>query len=206
MSQDVAEGLLFEELSERAKEVVRDKFRRYNLDHEWWDSLYEDFINVAACLGFSVKPANIFWTGFSCQGDGASFAGMYAGDCNHADQVRAHAPEDEELARIATTLDVLRVEAALMANSHWRAEIQCRAHHYFHSGAMLTANVYLDDDHTNDTGYEHADEIILQAARDLADWLYKALEEEYDYLQSDESIDPLIADYRDRYTEDGATI
>ena len=36
----------FDELSSKAKEVARDWFRQGALDHDWWDSIYEDAANI----------------------------------------------------------------------------------------------------------------------------------------------------------------
>lgn len=193
----------FEELSESAKERVRDEFRVHHLDHEWWDATYEDFINVAACLGFSVRPADIEFCGFGSQGDGASFTGGYAGDCAHLTQVQQYAPQDEELARIATTLDVLRVEAMLTFNTHWRAEIYRYSRH---ARSIHATGVVLNEAPTPDYDSLDAEDVIQNAARDLANWLYEQLEAQHDYLLSPESIDPCIVDYGCRYDEDGATI
>ncbi len=37
-----------------------------------------------------------------------------------------------------------------------------------------------------------AEEIVIEALRDLARWLYRQLEREFDYLSSDESVDEAI--------------
>lgn len=48
-----------------------------------------------------------------------------------------------------------------------------------------------------------AEEILAEALRDLARWLYRQLECEYDYLASDEAVDETIAANDYTFTEAG---
>ena len=48
-----------------------------------------------------------------------------------------------------------------------------------------------------------AEEIIVEAMRDLARWLYRQLEREHDYLSSDEVVDETIAANDYTFTETG---
>jgi hypothetical protein len=50
---------------------------------------------------------------------------------------------------------------------------------------------------------EHIETTLLQLFRDLADWLYKTLEDEYDHLTSDEAVvDTLEANEIEEEIED----
>jgi len=48
-----------------------------------------------------------------------------------------------------------------------------------------------------------AEETIIEALRDLARWLYRQLEREYDHLSSDEAVDETIAANEYTFTEVG---
>lgn len=48
-----------------------------------------------------------------------------------------------------------------------------------------------------------AEDDVAEALRDLARWLYGKLEDEYDYLTSDETVDEAIAANGYSFTEDG---
>jgi hypothetical protein len=48
-----------------------------------------------------------------------------------------------------------------------------------------------------------AEEIIVEALRDLARWLYRQLERDYEYQSSDERIDEVIAANAYTFTETG---
>jgi hypothetical protein len=48
-----------------------------------------------------------------------------------------------------------------------------------------------------------AEEMVIEALRDLARWLYRHLEREYDYLTSDEAVDEAITANEYTFTEAG---
>ena len=48
-----------------------------------------------------------------------------------------------------------------------------------------------------------AEDVITEALRDLARWLYRQLEREYEYLTSDEAVDDAITANEYTFTEDG---
>lgn len=50
---------------------------------------------------------------------------------------------------------------------------------------------------------EDAEDSIIEALRDLARWLYRQLEAEYDHLTSDEAIDDSIIANEYTFTENG---
>ena len=110
-----------DELSDAAKENARIWYRDQGLHDEWYDFVYEDFETICQIIGVTLattpvrlygggtrdKP-QIYWSGFSNQGDGASFAGRYSYARGAARAIRAHAPKDEELHRIADELQAIQ--------------------------------------------------------------------------------------------------
>ena len=48
-----------------------------------------------------------------------------------------------------------------------------------------------------------AEGVVIEALRDLARWLYRQLEREYDYLSSDEAVDETIIANEYTFTEAG---
>jgi hypothetical protein len=48
-----------------------------------------------------------------------------------------------------------------------------------------------------------AEETVIEALRDLARWLYRQLEREYDHLSSDEAVDESITVNEYTFTEAG---
>ena len=50
---------------------------------------------------------------------------------------------------------------------------------------------------------DDAEDTVIEALRDLARWLYRQLEREYDYLTSDAAVDEAIAANRFTFTKAG---
>lgn len=181
----------FEELSESAKETARNWYR----DGNDFDPEFESFETAAKLLGITfgtrtVSVANgktyqetdIRYSGFSSQGDGASFVGSYefAKGCSKA--IRSEFPEDKVLHHIADALTVLQSRKVLAFQS--REPITAtitQSGHYSHKYTMDIeldeGTVYLSEDDTKE---------LLELMRDFAQWIYDSLQEEYDYQQSDE--------------------
>jgi hypothetical protein len=178
-----------------------DKHRDFNVGHDWWDSTYDDFEYICEILGIELDKNEPSFSGFWSQGDGASWAGTYRAtqltpwgtpDVATYDiapaKIREHAPKDEELHSIADELCMLaRIYHPV------RATVGRYNSHYVHS---MTMNVseweYWDDDigfeGVDDAIAELIEETLLTQFRALADWLYTALEEEHEYLTSDEAV------------------
>lgn len=187
-----------DELSERAKENARAWYRETGLDYEWYHSAFEDFERICAILGISLKsnPVRlygggtrakpcIYFNGFWNQGDGASYEGSYAYAKDAHTAIRRHAPQDTELHQIADTLrDVQRRNFYQL-----RADVT-QGGHYYHEYSM-TVSVERDSG-TSQEATADVEEIVTEALRDLARWLYRSLRDEYDHLSSDEAVDDTI--------------
>lgn len=196
----------FSELSDEAKERAREWYRQGNLDCEWWESTYEDFVRIGEMLGiefdtYPVKLMNgnvrndpkIHFSGFCSQGDGASFAGHYSYRKGCVKEVMAYVPQDKELHGIVRAL----FEAQRRCFYGLQANISLRGH-YSHSGTMSF-------DVTCDNCNDFDEDDISQPLRELADWLYRRLESEYDYLMSNEAVDESIEANAYEFDEDGNT-
>jgi hypothetical protein len=174
--------------------------REINVKHEWWDFVYEDFRQICTILGIELDAQEPSFSGFWSQGDGASWTGcyraqglyypglepLYTYDWAPA-KIRKHAPQDEELHRIAD-------ELCLLARIHGPTYAVVRRHNsrYVHSSTMCVSEwEYYDERDMNDVDekiIDHIEEALLHAFQALADWLYETLEAEYDYLTSDEAV------------------
>lgn len=198
-----------EELSETAKESARTWYRDTCLDHEWYDAVFEDFETVCRLLGVTLRTspvrltgggtrasAHVFFRGFWSQGDGACFEGTlsHAGGASRA--IRAHAPKDTELHRIADALQAVqrRNFYELLTDVRHRG-------HYCHEHCMAIA--VERDSPTGQEMTDDAGDTVAEALRDLARWLYRALEREYEYLTCDAAVDEAIAVNGWTFTSDG---
>ncbi len=188
-----------EELPEAAKESARAWYRETCLEHEWYDAVFEDFETVCRVLGVTLRTSpvklmgggtrenpHLFFRGFASQGDGASFEGSLEYVPGGARAIRAHAPKDEELHRIADELQ------AVQKRNFYQLTVTIRTRgNYCHEHSM--AIEVERDSPTWQPMTDGAEDAVTEAMRDLARWLYRQLEREYEYLTSDEAVDETIA-------------
>lgn len=199
----------FHELSDAAKDKARAWFREGVGDWEWWDSIYDDFGEICRILGIELRTRPvplmgggtrqtpcIWFSGFSSQGDGASFEGVYRYERGTARRIREHAPLDPELHRIADRLFAVQRDNFFQL----RAAISHRGR-YCHAYSM-EISVERDSPVYQDMT-PSADDTVTEALRDLANWLYRALEREWEYMMGDDYIDEGILANGYTFTESG---
>ena len=208
---DVIETTVYrlDELSEAAKDNARAWYREGGFDYDWYDAVYEDFRRIADILGIRIKSRTvrlmgggvrqepcIWFTGFWSQGDGAAFEGHYSYRKGTAAEIRTYAPKDVELHRIADALHQAQ------RRNFYQLQADVRHHgNYYHAFTMdidVTRESPVGQDMTED-----AESIVTDLLRDLARWLYRQLEQEYDYLSSDAAIDEAVLANGDSFTENG---
>lgn len=183
-------------LSSERQEELLGKHRDVNVDHDWWDYTYDWFKEKCDAQGICVTDMS--FSGFWAQGDGANFDG-YVDDW-------------PKVLKAIGREDFCKYDPA---GNYWRFHVRSDSR-YSYSGAMngeleaeLEENPYDEEEDplrftawnlaTPLTEYDLEDlrEILLEHCRDLASDLYTALEEEYDYLTSDEVIVDWILDNLD---------
>ena len=199
----------FDELDPGAKDRARAWYREGGFDHDWYDAVYEDFQRITEILGIRLKTRticlvggqtradpSIWFTGFWSQGDGAAWEGWYSYRKSAAADLRAYAPQDKTLHRIAETL-----QAAQRQNFYQlRAEVTQRGNCY-HAYSMAI-EVTRDSPGSQEIA-GNAEARIIDTLRNLANWLYRQLEQEYDHLTSDESVDEMLLVNGYTFTEEG---
>lgn len=173
----------FDELSDSAKGKARDWYREGAFDYDWWESVYEDAAQCGEIIGIDIRqkpiktmgggtrmePA-IYFSGFCHQGQGSSFNGTYSYAKGSVAKIKQHAPQDKDLHAIA--------EALYEAQRH--------------AGFKITADIRSQ----HDTGIRVECDIdqpaIEEALNDFNHWIFKRLEEEFNYQNSDEQVDDAI--------------
>lgn len=200
----------FDELSESAKEKARDWYRQADAgDNYFSECVIDDAATIADLIGIDLRQKRVnlmngtvrydpavYWSGFSSQGDGASFEGSYCYKKGAAKAIRAHAPQDRELHRIADELQ------ALQARNFYRLRASIgTSGRYCHEYSMDVNVEYAGDDCRDVSAVE---DDLTELIRDFARWIYRALEREYDYQNSDEAVDENIRANQYEFEEDGA--
>ena len=198
-----------DELSGAAKENARVWYRDQGLHDEWYDFVYEDFGTICGILGIALatvpvrlygggtrdKP-QVHFSGFHSQGDGASFFGTYRHAMGAVRAIRAHAPRDGELHRIADGLQ------AAQRRNFWQLTAGIRQQgRYCHEYSM--AIEVERDSPTWQPMTDGTEDAVIEALRDLARWLYRQLRAEYEHLTSDEAVDEILAANGLTFTADG---
>lgn len=197
----------FNELSDDAKETARDWWRQCENTSFSPNFQYDDFEAVAAILGIefdqtqiplmngsSRRQSKIYWSGFSSQGDGACFEGYYSYSRGAAQKIRDYAPLDKTLHQIADDLQAAQTPAFYRL----RARID-HAGHYYHAYSMR-----ITVEHDDRTPSEGEEDVLNEAMRDFANWMYRAIETEYEYQMSDGNVDDSIQANEYEFTEDGS--
>ena len=196
-----------DELAETVKDKARGWYREGAMSEDWYHFVYEDFEAIATMLGVQLKTqavrlhgggtqeaSRIYFSGFWSQGDGACFEASYRYQPGAVKAIRQHAPQDRELHEIAETLQAIQRRHFFKIT----ADVTHRGH-YYHEYAMDIVVA-----HGNRQSVAAEDEQgIAESLRDLARWLYRRLEREYDYQTSDEAGDEAILANEYAFTLEG---
>lgn len=192
----------FDELEEKAKEKARAWWKQSSEgDQYWFESIFDDFESICKILGIRLDgykngQKSIFFSGFSSQGDGASWAGRYDYAKESGKKIREYAPKDETLHAIADRLTSIQRPYFYGL----RAKVS-QSGHYSHE--MTMGIDWAETENGREVKREDKDE-LLDAFRDLARWLYQTLEREYDWQNADAQVDELIRANEYEFNEDGS--
>lgn len=167
----------FNELSDKAKERARNWWLEGLTDFQWYELTVEHWQGV--CEAFGVNDPAIAFRGFWSQGDGASFTGIF-----HPESVA------ESLAEVCGDDAAIALHSRLRALQHpadSHTKVYLSGHHYVHSHMMECECSEWTAENIGE--YERELRAIFRA---LADIIYRDLEEEYNHISSDESVDEVI--------------
>lgn len=186
----------FEELSDIAKEKAREWFRKGNLDYDWWEYVYEFHKEKIEAAGFDVT--NMYFRGFWSQGDGAMFEYDYLNDKLRLEFI--------------DQLGLSPMRKDWLINNTTIGGMGKHLGHYYHKKSC-DHSIYWDVDNGDlayglfydwlDSFAANFKEFVIDKYENLCNELYKALEEEYDYLNSDEVVDETIMVNKYDFYEDG---
>ena len=198
-----------DELSEQARDKARAWYREASACDDWHECVFDDFETICVILGVRLKTRSvrlfgggtrqkpcIWFSGFSSQGDGACLEGACSFAKGARKAIRAHAPQDGELHRIADALQAIqrRNFYQLRADASQRGR---GCHEY-------SMSIGVERDSPNNQAMTvDAGDAVAELLRDLARWLYRQLEREYEYQTSDEVTDEAILANEYTFTGDG---
>jgi len=196
----------FDELPENLKHKAIEENHDWNIDYEWYSLSIDEWKNRLEKMGF--EDANIRFSGFWSQGDGASFTAS----CDHQKILNTLFMCNEQN---IGDLKRWRLWFELVENGpYFRFGIRRNSHHYSHEN---TIEPYVEEDMScfqhkiyeafDDRGRKYytsvfdrkaslldLEEMFTDFVKDLCREIYSYLEQEYDYLTSAEAIaESLIA-------------
>ena len=174
----------FDELSDAAKEKARDWWREASAGDNYFSEPTIDEVkgDIGKALGFDISE--VYWSGFSSQGDGACFVGTWRAADVNARALQQYAPQDKKLAQIRKAM-----RAFARAHRNNTANIAHRDR-YCHA---YSTDIEADQD----------TETFAEIARDFMNWIYRSLEKAYEYENSNEQIDDCMSANEYTFTESG---
>lgn len=182
----------FDELSDSAKEKARQWWRECSVGDSFWSECIEDEAKEQGeNMGLDIN--NIYFSGFYSQGSGACFKGTW-----HACDVKAgetakewgDSPPTTEIKRIASEFEEL---ARAWPESSF--SVEHRGHYSHEFCTYFDVSLGEDADNNEEVSPEQwreASDSLIKTARDYMRWIYKQLEKEYEYQNSDECVDENI--------------
>lgn len=187
----------FTELDDDAKEKARDWWRDgFQYDSWWHDDIIDGAKRIGGIMGIDID--HVYFSGFSSQGDGACFVGSYQYNKGALPAIMREYPQDTELHQIARDLQALQ--------RSWFYGLSATVKHQGHYYHEFCTYIDVQADDTI-TGYDRdiipAEDRLTELLRDFMRWIYKRLEQEYEWLMSDEQIDEAIIFNEYEFTSDG---
>ena len=179
----------FDELSTESKEKAVTSFQEDEdyLAYEWHEYTISDFKTILELIGY--YDIACYLSGFWSQGDGACFSAKFSRNKRCLEKVKKYCPKEEKI------LDIVK---QIQSEIPPREEYEIK-HSGLYSHEYCTNVYYLGDNNKA----EQLDERFLELSRHLMRILYKKLNDEYDYLNSSESIVEYIKANDYEFTEDG---
>lgn len=213
----------FDELDERARERARDWYRQ-TADQDFSDfgaeSVIDDAVRMAEIIGIEIetRPVQlmngkrrqdpvIYWRGFWSQGDGASFEGRYRYRKGALAKLLQEAPATHDGKPIEGNTDLHEIARTLQAvqrRHFYRLEATIRRSRYAgNSVHEMSVSIDVEDREGERVVPEDDQEAVADALRDFMRWIYRGLEQEWEYRNSDEVVDDEIRANEYTFDEDG---
>ena len=173
----------FNELADKVKEKVRDRYRENYPDTEWWWPIYEDVISKAKEYGITLVDDDIQFTGFWSQGDGASFVSKEINNYKFAEKAGIKVDK-----KVLDTIE-LYIDRTIM--------------NYSHENSVHATAVYNDLPSKYEKKAEELTDKLEEVKNMLCTELYNNLENYYNELLSDEHVDEDIIANEYEFLKDG---
>lgn len=180
----------FNDLNDEQKQRAIEKHRDINVDYqEWNDSVQEEHHYKLKSVGFDGVQSQ--YSGFWTQGSGASFTA----DSLDIEKFLRAIKRWTYYRPLHEMIRINEIWAKVVRNSH-----QC--YHEYTTQAELHGEHYIDLTTRQETLYEELEKEIDDYITNAGVEYYKALENEYNYLTSDEQVSEAIIGNELEFEED----
>ncbi len=208
----------FNELDDKAKEKARQWWRECDSgDNYWSECTIEEAVREGEFMGieFNLRDVGlmgggvrqepcIFWSGFWNQGDGSCFEGTWRASNCHPEKVAdgwGADPSTTEIKRIANEFGRL---AKKYPHAYFVVKHSGRySHKYCTEFDFDLDGVEGSESSIKEIEWDEACEELKENARDFMDWIYRQLEKQYEWHNSDEQVDETITANDYEFTEEG---
>lgn len=197
----------FNELDKEAKGKALTTYRDLNVNFDWWDDEFEDFIELCSYMGIAVTKGKIYFRGFYSQGDGSCFTAnvdilkLITSVANQS--WKDYAPM-QEFPFVPTNTD--RRVLQLLKNDILPNEPQIIGRHRQY-GVVVDLGVYvINENRQHDNVFEQLDKLeewLRNIAEVLNRYLYNTLEKQYEFLSSETAVKESILNNEYLFTADG---
>lgn len=178
----------YHELSPAAQEIARQWWVGCLGEQNWWEDTKDEFHELLEAIGFGQVQSG--FSGFSSQGDGAHFEGDWTYPANWKTTL-------EDWGNPPPVVSACRaLQAVAHRNIYKTAFSIVHRSRYQHSGGMRI-------DCAEWVGGESGENDIEQACRQIADWYYARLRDEWDFLSSPEQCAEAMEANGYTFTNDG---
>lgn len=193
-------GKLTKAAKEHAREVWRDQIIHDGGNQFDDDVEIEDAKAIGKLLGLDIE--NVYWSGFSSQGDGACFEGSWHAHNINIPELVEEWPTETKLHEMAYWLWAVKRQ---FPNASFTVK---HSGHYYHKRCTeFTVSIANDEGDEYDTPEsEQVNDGLMEMARDFMDWIYKRLEAAYEYEMSDENIADILTGNEYEFTHSGDRI
>lgn len=207
----------FEALSEGDKQSILDRHRDINVEHDWWDCVYSDFTEDMKAVGIAVT--RMYFSGFWSQGDGACFEGrvddwrLFLKSLGYTDELMVQHFADHASFSVSHSgryhhENCTRFDAEFYLPDQYVDEEHFLEYYGFGEELRDAALIAVLSKFDGRTLEDEFTEAFKGHMRDL----YRRLENEYEYLTSDEAVlealhaNDMLDQIIDEYTEEGETV
>jgi hypothetical protein len=199
MRKVITKVYAFEELTPEAQQAAIENNYDINTDYEWFDDTFDNIkTEIAPLLGITIK--DIYFSGFSSQGDGAKFLGEYEHKLQSVAKIKKQYPDCECLIRIAEGLQT--IQKSYRYSVYARVTNGGGSNLYNHE-CTTSIDCYRGPADNSDWLPRADETAVSDLLRDFMRWIYRTLEEEHDNLQEPEQIEESITANNMEFTEDG---